>query len=95
MKFEWDNNKEQINIKKHGIDFSTAAFVFDDIFHVEIFDEVHSEYEDRFIAIGMVDDIAIIIAVVYTERGEIIRIISARKATKREKEVYYDSSKGY
>ncbi|MBQ2680265.1 MAG: BrnT family toxin [Firmicutes bacterium] len=95
MKFEWDDNKEQINIRKHGIDFSTAAYVFDDFYHIEIFDEAHSESEDRFIAIGMVDDIAVIIAVIYTERGEIIRIISARKATRREKEVYYDSSKRY
>ena len=95
MKFEWDDNKEQINIRKHGIDFNTAAYVFDDFYHIEIFDEAHSESEDRFIAIGMVDDIAVIIAVIYTERGEIIRIISARKATRREKEVYYDSSKRY
>ena len=47
MLFEWDDNKEKINIAKHGIDFSTAAHVFQDENRIEFFDEAHSEYEDR------------------------------------------------
>ena len=95
MQFEWDRKKEQINIKKHKLDFTTASFVFDDENYVEIFDEKHSDDEERFMAIGMVNQIAVIITVVYTERGNAVRIISARKATKQEREFYYDNSQGY
>lgn len=94
MIFEWDDNKEQINIKKHGIDFETASYVFYDDCHIEIFDAKHSDYEERFLAIGMVNKVTYIVTVVYTERGESIRIISARKATKEERELYYDYSQG-
>ena len=91
MKVEWDENKEQKNIAKHGIDFSTAALVFGDENRLEIYDEAHSELEDRFITIGTVNGIVTILYVVYTERKESIRIISARIATRREQEVYYES----
>ena len=90
MLFEWDDNKEKINIVKHGIDFSTAAHVFQDENRIEFFDEVHSEYEDRYITIGQINGIAIIVMVVYTERENAIRIISARKATNQETTMYYD-----
>ena len=83
--FEWDDNKEQINIKKHGLNFSVAARVFLDPDRIEIYDEVHSITEDRYNTIGMVNDI---LFVVYTERVDSIRIISARVATKQEMEVY-------
>ena len=89
MIFEWDSEKEKININKHGLDFSTAARVFMDENRLEIFDEVHSDLEERYITIGMIDNIAYIVVVVYTERGEAIRIISARKATKNESKQYY------
>ena len=80
MLFEWDDNKEQINIKKHGMDFETASRVFDDENRIEIYDDLHSDYEDRYITIGMIDEITCIAMVVYTERGtDVIRIISARK----------------
>ena len=46
MKFEWDDHKEQINIQKHGIDFSTAALVFNDIYRIETYDSLHSDIED-------------------------------------------------
>lgn len=95
MRFEWDSNKERINIKKHKIDFETAAHVFDDENRLEIFDELHSECEDRYITIGTINNIAVVVMVVYAERTNVIRIISARKATKQEMEVYYDNSKGY
>ena len=91
MKFQWDENKEKINITKHGIDFKTAARVFEDENRIEFYDEEHSFTEERYITIGMVNQIAVIIMLVYTEREDAIRIISARKATKSEKEAYlYD-----
>ena len=93
MTFEWDDNKEQINIKKHGMDFETASRVFDDDNRIEIYDDLHSDYEDRYITIGMIDEITCIAMVVYTERGtDVIRIISARKATPKERRKYYDYS---
>ena len=92
LKFEWDIKKEIINIQKHGIDFSTASLVFKDVNRVEIYDELHSTEEDRYIAIGMVDGFVFLINVVFTERGDVLRIISARRATKREEDTYYDGS---
>lgn len=58
MLFEWDENKEKINISKHGLDFSTAALVFRDQNRLEWFDELHSDYEDRYITIGEINGIA-------------------------------------
>ncbi len=94
MVFEWDDNKEQINIRKHGIDFSTAALIFADQNRIEIYDELHSRYEDRYITIGMMGGVAYVAAVVYTERNDSIRLISARKATKQERRMYYDHTQG-
>ncbi|MCM1024495.1 MAG: BrnT family toxin [Prevotella sp.] len=95
MRFEWDNQKEKANIKKHKMDFTTAAFVFDDDNRLEIFDREHSDDEDRYIAIGLVDKTLVIITVAYTERGQKIRLISARKATAKERRMYYDNLQGY
>lgn len=92
MQFEWDDKKEKINIAKHGIDFSTAARVFKDNNRLELYDEAHSDTEDRYITIGLIDEVAYVVMVVYTEREEIIRLISARKATNRERKMYYDYS---
>lgn len=92
MIFEWDSEKERINIKKHGLDFSTAARVFKDENRLEIYDELHSDFEERYITIGVIDNIAYVVVVVYTERGEAIRIISARKATNNERRMYNDYS---
>ena len=95
MLFEWDDNKEKINFDKHGIDFSTAARVFKDKNRLEYYDEVHSISEDRYITIGQIDGVAIVIMVVYTKRNHAIRIISARKATKKEGMMYYGYSQEY
>ena len=92
VRFEWDDNKEQINIAKHGIDFTTAARVFEDENRLELYDEAHSDTGDRYITIGEINGVAIIVFVVYTERGDAIRLISARKATKQERRAYYDYS---
>ncbi len=52
MKFEWDEDKNQLNLKKHGIDFETAMLVFNDLQRIEIYDTEHSIYEDRYNTIG-------------------------------------------
>jgi len=90
VRFEWDDEKNRRNIIKHKISFETAVNVFKDKNRVELFDILHSEIEDRYICIGIINGVAYLITVVYTERRDVIRIISARKATKRERQLYYD-----
>ena len=85
-KFEWDDDKAEKNIRKHGIYFEDAAWVFLDEFKIDEYDELHSDFEDRYKIIGRVGKI---LAVIYTERGEKFRIISARYADKKEQEEYY------
>ncbi len=93
IKFQWDEKKNQSNVKKHGIDFDTAAKVFGDPNRLELWYEDHSRlFEDRFKTIGMLADAIIIISVIYTERGDAIRIISARPANKEEVFMYYGYS---
>lgn len=87
MKFEWDEEKNFANKEKHKISFETAAHVFDDPNYIEMFDFEHSFNEDRYIAIGKVGDV---LFVVFTERKETIRLISARLATNAERKLYYD-----
>lgn len=86
LEFEWDMDKAASNLKKHGVDFYKAARVFDDVNRREYYDEEHSENEDRYHTIGMVDKV---LFVVYTERRNRIRIISARNANREERRLYY------
>lgn len=79
MNFEWDIQKEQKNIAKHGLDFSTAILVFGDENRLEFYDVEHSDTEDRYITIGAIDGVVTIVYVAYTERNRAIRIISARE----------------
>ena len=89
--FEWDDKKNKLNQKLHGIVFEDARFVFNDPFKVILPDLYHSEKEERWLAIGIVNRV---LFVVFTERGEnIIRIISARIATKAEERLYNDHNK--
>ena len=83
---EWDDRKAEINKKKHKVNFETAAKVFLDDNRIDDFDEFYSDDEDRVKTIGMVGKI---LAVVYTERQEKYRLISARLADRDEKEKYY------
>ena len=85
MLFEWDPKKDKINQKIYGISFSTAKFVFNDPERWERFYSSHSEKEDRWQTIGLVDKV---LFVVYSEQGEAIRLISARMADKNERRVY-------
>jgi len=84
MRFEWDASKDRINREKHGLSFEDAAELLSgDADYLEIYDAEHSDSEDRFIAIGTTR--RGVIVVVYTERDdEVIRIVSARRATRRE-----------
>ena len=85
MSYEWDERKRRTNVKKHGIDFIDVPELFDsDV--VIIPDERFDYGEPRFIAIGILKNLIVVVA--YTERDENIRIISARKATKNE-QIYY------
>jgi uncharacterized DUF497 family protein len=87
--FEWDTEKAKSNEKKHGILFEEATTVFADTCSLTIYDPIHSENEERFVIIGISHKKRTLI-VVHTERGDKIRIISARKTTKKERS-YYES----
>lgn len=86
LKFEWDEIKAANNDAKHGVTFDLAKKVFKDPFAVEFLDARQNYGEERFVIIGMVD--GHILSIAYTERSEMIRIISARRATKHEREAY-------
>lgn len=89
MRFEWDAEKASINQKKHGVTFEEAQTVFGDYDALRIFDPDHSEDEDRFILLGLSTVLRILVVChCYRENDEKIRIISARKATKKESAAY-------
>mgnify|MGYP001204875365 CR=1 FL=1 len=88
LNFEWDEHKARRNLQRHpGVSFNEAKTVFDDEFSITINDSAHSTDEERFIDIGR-SDMGRILVVVYTERGNNIRIISARKPTPTERRKY-------
>ena len=89
MKFEWDQQKAQSNLIKHGIAFEEAQTVFDDPLYVDFYDPDHSETENRYIIIGT-SSIGHVLLLSYTERGDIIRIISARQVTEQELKAYQE-----
>ena len=94
MLFEWDPVKEATNQAKHGISFGQATSLFTSgVEFLEIIDEGHGDHEDRFIAIGPIE--RGVIMVIFTERqDEVIRILSARKATKSETRLFQQHLKG-
>jgi len=86
MRFEWDNDKNKSKINKHGIDFQTAIRIFEK----KTLDKVDDRFdysEKRIVSLGIIDNVAVIV-VVHTDRDGIIRIISARKANKKERNYY-------
>jgi uncharacterized DUF497 family protein len=89
MRFEWDPAKASANRRKHQVSFEEAQTVFYDEFAVQFFDDQHSTQEERFIMLGMSSS-ARLLVVVHAERaaGEVVRIISARKATRNEAKFY-------
>lgn len=87
--FEWSEAKDRANRKKHGVSFEEAKSVFFDEYAVQFYNEVHSSEEDRFIMLGM-SNLSRVLVVCDCERasGDVLRIISARKATKKERGFY-------
>jgi uncharacterized protein len=89
MRFSWDEDKNASNQKNHGVSFEEASELFLSDDYLEIFDDAHSDQEDRFIAVGPIK--RGLVMVVYTERDmDTVRIISARWATKREAGMFRD-----
>jgi uncharacterized DUF497 family protein len=85
--FEWDFKKAKTNIEKHGVSFEEASTAFRDPLSLTIDDPLHSRDEERLVLIGMSYNNHLLV-IVHTERGDNIRIISARKATKKERKYY-------
>ncbi len=91
MYFEWDQSKARKNLAKHRVDFAEAASIFGDSLSITISDPMHSIDEERFVTMGTSAEGRLLV-VVHTDRIDTIRIISARKATKRERTVYEGES---
>lgn len=91
-RFEWDSDKDELNIKKHGFSFSEILGVFDDPYFYEVYDINHSSLEEeRFIGIGNINGL-LVVTTVFTERTK-TRLISSRRATATEEKLYYEQQK--
>ena len=89
IRFVWDENKDRINQEKHDVTFEEAQTVFDDDYARVIDDPDHSDVEDRFIILGFSTQVRLLVVChCYREENAVIRLISARKATKHERSVY-------
>ncbi len=91
MNFEWDPRKAEINLRKHDVSFSEAATVFGDDLAITVPDPDHSIREDRYITIGWSNRRRLLI-VAHTDRGDRIRIISARELTSSERKAYEEEN---
>jgi uncharacterized DUF497 family protein len=89
--FEWDERKARTNLAKHDVSFEEATTVFGDPASLTIPDPAHSQAEDRFILLGRSHRQRLLV-VVHTERGDNMRIISARPASRRERQDYEEST---
>jgi len=87
LQFVWDRAKAAANLQKHGVDFTEAATAFGDPLSITIPDPAHSEGEERWLLVGQTTAGKLLV-VAHTERGDEIRLISARLATRRERENY-------
>lgn len=85
MRFEWDLQKQRINLEKHGVQFADALVVFDDVLAITLPDP--GSEEDRFVTMGL-DGFGRLLTVVYAWRGNAVRLISARRATRSERRRY-------
>ena len=91
IRFDWDERKDLANQKKHGISFGEAQTVFYDEHALEFADPAHSEEEDRFLLLGLSFRLRVLlICHCYRESDSVIRLISARRATKKERRVYVE-----
>ena len=91
LEFEWDPQKAASNLTKHKVSFEEAATVFGDPLGRIVADPRHSSEEARFVLLGLSDDRRLL-AVMYVDRGEVIRIISTRKATRHERRDYEETT---
>jgi len=91
MDFEWDDAKAESNERKHGVSFAEAMAVFGDPLSLTGYDPDHSDEEDRYITMGL-SDTGRLLLVSHTDRGDQVRIISARKASRRERRDYEDGN---
>ena len=91
LKFEWDNRKAEENLKRHSVSFEEASTVFSDFLSLTIPNPLHSEEEERLVIIGYSETQRLLV-IVHTERGDVIRIISARQATTYERITYEESN---
>ncbi|MGI8403097.1 MAG: BrnT family toxin [Gemmatimonadaceae bacterium] len=92
MEFDWHEAKNRINIRRHGVDFADAIRIFESP-TFERWDDRRDYGEDRWLAVGLVDgiELTVIYTDVHTDRGQVRRIISARRATKNERQAYYQA----
>lgn len=89
IEFEWDTSKATSNKRKHGVTFEEAKSVFYDDFGIQFFDDENSEMEDRFLLLGKSNQSRVLlICLCEKESGNLVRIISARKATAKERKLY-------
>ena len=88
ISFEWDNSKAKQNQRKHGVSFEEARSIFYDEFAIQFFDDEHSSAEERFLMLGLSNQVRLLIVVHCVREEDVIRIISARPATRTEQEFY-------
>ena len=93
LEFEWDSEKARRNLRKHSVSFREGMMVFNDIFAITFYDDAHSKHEQRFLTLGM-SDLGRVLVISHTLVGEKVRLISARKATRHERELYEKENKG-
>jgi len=92
LRFEWDHRKAKSNLRAHGVAFDEATSVFSDSLAITIYDPDHSAAELRFVDVGL-SHRGRLLVVSYTERGDRIRLISARPATRNEQRQYYEEAR--
>ena len=90
LKFDWNNSKARDNYAKHGVSFELARDVFKDPFAIEFLDDRQDYGEERYVILGLVHGQVLYVG--YAERNDIFRIISARRATKHEQEIYFQQN---
>jgi uncharacterized protein len=91
MEFEWNPDKAKINLEKHGVSFQEASTVFNDPLSITFPDPDHSIGENRYVIIG-ISRFGQLLVISHTDRGEKVRIISARKTTRQERRFYEEGS---
>ncbi|MGI9105268.1 MAG: BrnT family toxin [Pyrinomonadaceae bacterium] len=90
MEFEWDESKAATNLSKHGVSFNEAQTVFFDPLYVDFYDPDHSSDEQRYLIVGESQQGRLLL-VAYTERNDVVRLISTREVTRAEREIYEEN----